>query len=98
MLWGWNATTNSPPSRPIDTCRRGGKRVLPDVVALSTYATPTLLNNREERSSGGRNNMCNSGRGPAAMLAIFIRRVGPRRAGLRYAWRVNGTGPNCYLR
>jgi hypothetical protein len=36
MLWGWNTTTKSPPSRPIDTCRRGGNRVLPDVAPLST--------------------------------------------------------------
>jgi hypothetical protein len=36
MLWGWNVTTKSPPSRPIDTCRRGGNRVRPDVVPLCT--------------------------------------------------------------
>ena len=55
MLWGWNATTKSPPSRPIDTCRRLGKRALPDVAAISTdICRPHSTDQPEERSSGGR--------------------------------------------
>ena len=50
MLLGWKATTKSPPSRPIDTCRRGGNRVPPDAVPPSTDIRNPRTTDRRERS------------------------------------------------